>query len=166
MSDLVALNPSGMAQQQLRQSSEQSSILRNRTMLDQLRSGVRGTDDAATRQALRGAAKEFEAVFMNQLVSAMRKTVGESELIKKSQGEKMFEGMLDEQWARGLAGRHGPSGLSEMIYRQLGRQMGLDVDADANTLPPTGASPLPVAAHPLLTLPAAPLPAGLNAEDK
>lgn len=161
------MNPSGMAEHQLRQSSQQSSVLRNRTMLDQLRSGVRGTDDESTRQALRGAAKEFEAVFMNQLVSAMRKTVGESELIKKSQGEKMFEGMLDEQWARGLAGRHGPSGLSEMIYRQLSRQMGIDVDpADATLVPQTGASPHPVSAHPLLTLPAAPLPAGLTTEDK
>ena len=49
-----------------------------------------------TRQALRNASEEFEAVFMNQLVSAMRKTVGDGGLIQKSQGEKMFEGVLVE----------------------------------------------------------------------
>ena len=169
MSDLLGVNAMGMAEQQMlrRQGSEQSSVLKNRTILDQLRSGARGTDVESTRQALRDASTEFEAVFMNQLVAAMRKTVGESGLIQKSQGEKMFEGMLDEEWARGLAGRNGPGGLSDMIYRQLSRQMGLDDDAvPASTNQPTDASPRPFPAHPLLTLPTAATPIGLNVKEK
>jgi peptidoglycan hydrolase FlgJ len=169
MSDLLGANLTGMAEQQMlrRSGSEQNSVLKNRTMLNQLRSGTRGVDSAATRQALRDASTEFEAVFMNQLVSAMRKTVGDSGLIKKSQGEKMFEGMLDEEWARGLAGRHGPGGLSDMIYQQLSRQMGLEDDAvTASTIHPTDAPPRPVPAHPLLTLPTAATPISLNVKEK
>ena len=117
MADLLGINLSSLAEQQLLRSEGNNHVrvTKSRSLLDQLRSGARGTDPESTRQALRDASTEFEAIFMNQLVSAMRKTVGESGLIQKSQGEKMFEGMLDEEWARGLAGRHGPSGLSEMI---------------------------------------------------
>ncbi len=169
MSDLLGVNLTGVAEQQMlqRQGSARNSVLKNRSMLDQLRSGTRGVDTESTRQALRDASTEFEAVFMNQLVSAMRKTVGESGLIQKSQGEKMFEGMLDEEWARGLAGRNGPGGLSEMIYQQLSRQMGLEDDASTtSTIHPTDASPRPVPAHPLLTLPTAATPISLNVKEK
>jgi Rod binding domain-containing protein len=169
MSDLLGSSMPAMAEQQMlsRGNNSHSSVLKNRTLLDQLRSGNRGTDEAATRQALRDAATEFEGVFMNQLVSAMRKTVGESELLPKGQGEKMFEGMLDEEWARNLSGRHGPSGLSEMIYRQLSRQMGLEEEvAIGNTILPTGESLRLEPAHPLLTLPTAQMPIGLNVEEK
>jgi flagellar protein FlgJ len=133
MADLLGINLSSLAEQQLLRSEGNNHVrvTKSRALLDQLRSGARGTDPESTRQALRAASTEFEAIFMNQLVSAMRKTVGESGLIQKSQGERMFESMLDEEWARGLAGRHGPSGLSELIYRQLSRQMELEDEPPA-----------------------------------
>ena len=157
MADLLGINLSSLAEQQLLRSEGNNHVrvTKSRSLLDQLRSGARGTDPESTRQALRDASTEFEAIFMNQLVSAMRKTVGESGLIQKSQGERMFEGMLDEEWARGLAGRHGPSGLSEMIYRQLRRQMELEDEP-----------PRSVPIHPLLTMPTVTPPVGLNVEEK
>lgn len=157
MADLLGINLSSLAEQQLLRSEGNNHVrvTKSRSLLDQLRSGARGTDLESTQQALRDASIEFEAIFMNQLVSAMRKTVGESGLIQKSQGEKMFEGMLDEEWARGLAGRHGPSGLSEMIYQQLNRQMELEDE-----------SPHSVPIHPLLTMPTVTPPVGLNVEEK
>jgi flagellar protein FlgJ len=166
MSDLMGMNLAPMAQQQvLRSQMQQSDVMSSHSVLDRLRSGERGTDSASTRQALRGAAEQFEAVFLNQLVSAMRKTVGDGGLVAKSQGEKMFEGMLDEEWAKNLAGRHGPGGLSEMIYRQLSRRMGLDSDAADATAGNLQASP-PASTHPLLTHPAALPPVGLIDDER
>mgnify|MGYP001576401297 CR=1 FL=1 len=141
----------GMAQQALLRrpsGGSTSSLLKSRTLLDQLRSGNRGADPAATRQALREVAKEFEAVFLNQLVSAMRKTVGESGLIDKGEGEKVFEGMLDEEWARNLAGRHGAGGLSDLIYRQLSRRMGLDDGTQTGGQAPHSLAQLPLTVSP------------------
>ena len=81
------------------------------------------------RDALRESAKQFEAVFVYQMISAMRKTVSESSLTPKSNGQKIFESMLDEEWSKKLAGTNGPGGLSELLYRQLSRQMGLEEEA-------------------------------------
>ena len=78
------------------------------------------------RTALRQAARQFEAVFINQMVSAMRKTVGEGGLIDKSNGQDIFEGMLDEEWSKKLANKSGPNSLSEILYRQLSARLGLD----------------------------------------
>jgi len=86
----------------------------------------------ATQQALRKATTDFEAVFLNQMISAMRSTVGDGSLIQKSNAEKIFEGMLDEEWSRMLAGRHGSRGLAEVLYQQLSRQMGLGDDTSAH----------------------------------
>jgi flagellar protein FlgJ len=97
-----------------------------RTGLDRaaLHSSAQGSPESR-RAGLREVAREFEAVLMQQMVTAMRQTVGESGLVAKGQGEKVFESMLDEQWARRLAAGGGPSSLSEMLYRQLCRQSGL-----------------------------------------
>ncbi len=81
---------------------------------------------AAMREGLRAASKEFEAIFVYQMISAMRQTIGENTMMPKSNGEKIFEGMLDEEWSKKLAGTNGPGGLSELLYRQLSRQMGLE----------------------------------------
>ncbi len=78
------------------------------------------------RQALRESAKEFEAIFIHQMISAMRKTIGDSSLTKKSNGEKIFEGMLDEEWSKKLAGKTGPGSLSEILYGQLSARLGLE----------------------------------------
>jgi len=78
------------------------------------------------RAALRDASREFEAVFMNQMVSAMRKTVGEGGILNKSNGESIFEGMLDEEWAKKMASKTGPNSLSEIIYKQLSHRMGIE----------------------------------------
>ncbi len=78
------------------------------------------------RQALKESAKEFEAVFIHQMISAMRKTVSESGLMPKSNGQKIFEGMLDEEWAKKLASKSGPSSLGDILDRQLSARLGLE----------------------------------------
>lgn len=68
--------------------------------------------------ALRGAAKQFEALFLNMMLKSMRDTVPEDGALD-SQQSRMFTGMLDEQYANDLSQGHG-LGLADMIVRQLG----------------------------------------------
>lgn len=78
------------------------------------------------RDALRQASQQFEAVFVNQMITAMRKTVGDGGLFNKSNGEEIFEGMLDEEWSKKLASKTGPNSLSQILYNQLSVRLGLD----------------------------------------
>lgn len=79
---------------------------------------ARATTDP--RGAVREAARQFEALFMQELVKSMRATTFE----EGAQGEgAMATSMLDQQFATQMAGL--PGGLSEAIQKQLERQMGL-----------------------------------------
>lgn len=71
-----------------------------------------------TETDLRKAAVQFEAVFVRQMLAAMRATVPESGLIDGGQAEDLFAGMLDGHLADVMASRTG-SGLADAIYRQL-----------------------------------------------
>ncbi len=65
-------------------------------------------------------AKEFESVFLNQMLKTMRSTVQESDLIKKGAGEEMFTSMLDEETARNMAFTPGGGmGLADQLTSQL-----------------------------------------------
>ncbi|MFH1567311.1 MAG: rod-binding protein [Gemmatimonadota bacterium] len=94
------------------------------------------------RTALRTATSEFEAVFLNQMVAAMRRTVGEGGLVRKSNAEKIFEGMLDEEWSRKLAATSGHGSLGAILYEQLSRRMGLE-DDPSDPEPAEGEGPQP-----------------------
>ncbi len=72
------------------------------------------------RGAVREAARQFEALFMQELVKSMRATTFE----QGAQGEgALATSMLDQQFATQMAGL--PGGLSDAIQKQLERQMGL-----------------------------------------
>jgi flagellar protein FlgJ len=91
--------------------------------------------DARNLQALRGdaardpkavakeAARQFEALFMQELMKSMRAAQMGSGLFDND-ASRMGTEMLDAQMAQSFAGR--PGGLSEVIARQLERQMGLN----------------------------------------
>ena len=76
---------------------------------------TKGVSDDAK---LRDAANDFEAIFINQMLKTMRKTSFESDLLPKSEGEKVFQSLLDEQYAQ-ISAKSGSLGLGEMIYQQL-----------------------------------------------
>ncbi len=66
---------------------------------------------------LREAANEFEVLLLQQMMKSMRSAGFESGLVKKSEGEKVFRGMLDEQYAR-LSTHSNGIGLADMIYKE------------------------------------------------
>lgn len=70
------------------------------------------------RTELMQAAKSFEAVFVNQMVNAMRQTVQKGGMLPESQAEKIYQGMLDSEYSQQLADTE-QIGLSHMIYEHL-----------------------------------------------
>lgn len=63
-------------------------------------------------------AREFEAMLVTQMISAMRKTVGESGLLQASPHRKVFDGVFDNQLAKSLVDGGG-LGLAESLASQL-----------------------------------------------
>lgn len=70
---------------------------------------------------VRKVAKQFEALFVNQMVSAMRKTVVKGGLVPESNAERVYQSMLDSQYSEKMADTE-QLGLSQMIYDHLLRQ--------------------------------------------
>lgn len=85
--------------------------------LNALRASAAGGNDKA---ALKEAAKQFEALFMRELIKSMREATAKSGLMD-NEGSDLGTDLLDQQFALKLSGL--PGGLSEAIERQLGRQI-------------------------------------------
>ena len=83
-----------------------------------------GTANSA--QVTREAAKQFESLFMRELIKSMRDATMKSGLMEGEQAN-LGQDMLDQQLSVNMSGLQG--GLSEAIARQLSRQMG---GADTN----------------------------------
>ncbi len=94
-----------------------------------LAADVRSLDSLRTRAATdpkgaaREAAKAFETLFMQELMKSMRAATLSSGLLE-NEGTQLGTDMLDTQFATKMSGL--PGGLSDMIARQLERQMGLN----------------------------------------
>lgn len=71
---------------------------------------------------LKEACTEFESYFLNMMFKSMRKTVvSNGGIFGKSNAEKIFQDMLDEQMTYKMA-KQGGIGLADMMYKQLSRQ--------------------------------------------
>jgi flagellar protein FlgJ len=94
--------------------------------------------DRDPKSAVREAAKQFETMFTQQILKSMRDSTMNADMMD-NEGTKMGTEMLDSQWAAKMAGL--PGGLSDVIARQLERQMGI---AQGVTSKPVSANPTPV----------------------
>ena len=82
--------------------------------------GRRGTTPPPTvskAAQLAWSAREFETYFLQQLWRIMRESVPRGGLFERSQGERIFEEMLDEERSH-LMARTGQLGLAQMIYER------------------------------------------------
>ncbi|MBF0428435.1 MAG: rod-binding protein [Magnetococcales bacterium] len=86
----------------------------------------------ADQKRLNDATADFEAMFINQLLKSMRKTVPDSQqgnLFAKGHGEKMFEEMLDGEYSKNFSRGHSGLGLKEAIFKQtVTNQLGRGID--------------------------------------
>jgi flagellar protein FlgJ len=89
-----------------------------------------GSNSAA---AIQETAKQFESLFMRELLKSMREATMKSGMLD-NQGSDLGTDLLDQQFAVQMSGQKG--GLSELIAQQLSRQMGV-ADPKATTALPT-----------------------------
>lgn len=67
-------------------------------------------------EALKAAATQFEALFLDMVMKSMREATPSEGLFDSEQG-RMMQGMLDQQYAQALASRG--IGLAEVLARQM-----------------------------------------------
>jgi peptidoglycan hydrolase FlgJ len=91
-----------------------------------------------TPAAIKETAKQFEALFMRELLKSMREATMKSGLMDSAQGD-LGTDLLDQQFAVQMSGQ--PGGLADLIAQQLTRQMGASPSSQANTMN-TSSSPL------------------------
>jgi len=74
--------------------------------------------------AIKETAKQFESLFMRELIKSMREATMKSGMLDNA-GSNLGNDLLDQQYAVQMSGQ--PGGLSDMIAAQLSRQMGVEM---------------------------------------
>ncbi len=106
--------------------------------------GLQARAGSDPRAAIAETAKQFESLFMQELMKSMRSATMSSGMLDNS-GTQMGTELLDTQFAQKLTGL--PGGLGAMIARQLERQVGSAVaEVSAKATPAAAAAPRSAAA--------------------
>lgn len=74
------------------------------------------------RERLKGAAQQFEAIFLRQMLAAARSTDFGGDELFGGEGEETFREMRDAQFAQ-LASESGTLGLAARLEAQLARHL-------------------------------------------
>ena len=82
--------------------------------------------------AVREAAKGMEAMFIDQMMQTMRKSVAKSEMSLDNGASEIYQGMLDSEYAR-RAAKAGGIGLAEQIVAYLDRNRYNEIQVDPGT---------------------------------
>jgi peptidoglycan hydrolase FlgJ len=93
--------------------------------VDQLAS-LRSAAAQDPQRAVKEAAKQFEALFMQELMKSMRQATMSSGMLD-NEGTKLGTEMMDTEFAGKMSGL--PGGLAAAIERQLSRQIGTPAEA-------------------------------------
>ena len=87
---------------------------------DPAANALRARASSDPKSVIKAAAKQFEALFMQQLMKSMRESTLATGMLDNA-GTQMGTEMLDTQFANQMTGL--PGGLGDVIARQLERQM-------------------------------------------
>lgn len=101
-------------------------------------SGLRRVSKDGSPAATKEAAKQFEALLLQQVLKSMRDATPKGGMFDSDES-RMYQSLLDQQLAMQLATRSGGIGLAKVIERQLGGNRG------AAVTPPEGGVPLDAA---------------------
>jgi flagellar protein FlgJ len=84
-------------------------------------------------EAIKETAKQFESLFMRELVKSMREATMKSGMLDNP-GSDLGTDLLDQQLAVSMSGL--PGGLSDLIAQQLTRQMGITAEPGPDSTTP------------------------------
>ena len=100
---------------------------------------LRTEANASPDKAIRGAAKQFETLFINQLLKSMRDATPQDGIMDSEQ-TRMYTGMLDQQLAQAMSARG--IGLADVMAKQLSKGSGsAAAQAAGVTAPPLNLTP-------------------------
>jgi flagellar protein FlgJ len=69
-------------------------------------------------KSLRKSCREFEAIYIQEMYKAMRKTVPDGGIFEKDMASELYKEMLDMEMAKTTAAGKG-TGIGEAMYQQL-----------------------------------------------
>jgi flagellar protein FlgJ len=87
-------------------------------------SALKAGADKATPDTIRETAKQFESLFMRELLKSMREATMKSGMLDNA-GSDLGTDLFDQQMSVSMSGQ--PGGLSDLIAQQLSRQMGVEM---------------------------------------
>jgi flagellar protein FlgJ len=91
--------------------------------IDQVGNHATVPNESVRETELANAARQFEALFTQQLLGAMRKTVPQSSLFPKGPGHTLYDHMMDTEVASHMASGQG-TGIAAFLYQDwTGKQM-------------------------------------------
>lgn len=64
------------------------------------------------------AAQGIEAMYIGQMIESLRKTVPDSEFMPKTQAEKIYESLLDQEYAETLS-KTGNFGIAQQVLAEI-----------------------------------------------
>ena len=76
------------------------------------------TTDKTKEAELKKACQSFEAIILQQMLTAMRKSVPKDGLLASGYSQEMYQSMYDEGLAKEMASGRG-IGLADTLYQQL-----------------------------------------------
>ena len=76
------------------------------------------TADTSKEVKLKKACQDFEAIILQQMLTAMRKSVPKDELVGSSFSQDMYQSLYDEALAKDMASGKG-IGLADVLFQQL-----------------------------------------------
>ena len=79
--------------------------------------------ESGDQTALKKACQDFESIFVQMVFKNMRNDTTNDPLFEKSQAQAIFEGMLDEELSKKVAGSNG-MGIADMLFNQLQKKYG------------------------------------------
>lgn len=96
------------------------------TILETTHLAVAHAPNAATHPSkdaeLKDACSQFEALVVSKLLSGMRDSIPDDGMLPHSQGEKIFQQMLDDEYAKQIS--HSTAlGMGAMLYRQMSQSL-------------------------------------------
>ena len=83
-----------------------------------LAAGKAAYEVSREEKRLKEACKGFEAMFIHEMLKAMRKTIHKSGVLDGGMQQRIYESMFDEELSRVLAERGG-LGVAQMLYEEF-----------------------------------------------
>lgn len=93
-----------------------NAIQKTNTSLLKSPDGAKAKSAEEKDAELKKACAAFEGMFLEMMMKTMRKSITESSLIKKNNGEKIFTDMLDQAYVDELV-KTPKTGVGESLYR-------------------------------------------------